>query len=243
MKGTILEILKDKDIKIIHEDKHIIVAEKPPKMPTQSDKTGDIDMLSLLKEYLKKNYPAAKNPYIGLVHRLDRPVGGLMVFAKTREANAWLSEEIRTKRFKKEYYAVVCGKPEKEKAELRNYLLKLRTVNMSKVVTKDTKKAKEAILEYELIDSVDTKEYGILSLVKIFLKTGRHHQIRVQFSYNGLPLWGDNKYNKTFVKMRKWTQIALWASSITFNHPKNKNLCRFESKLPYKEYPFSLFNI
>lgn len=230
------------DVKIIYEDKHIIVAEKPSKIPSQSDKTGDYDMLSLLRDHLKRNYPAARNPYIGLIHRLDRPVGGLMVFAKTKEANKKLSEEIRTKRFKKEYYAVVCGKPEKERAELRDYLLKLRTINMSKVVRKEKKNAKEAILEYELIDSIKTDEYGILSLLKILLKTGRHHQIRVQLANANMPLWGDNKYNKTFVKMKKWTQIALWASSISFNHPKDKTLCRFELK-PHKEYPFTLFDI
>lgn len=230
------------DIKMIFEDKHIIVAEKPPKVPSQSDKTEDLDMLSMLKAHLKRHYPAARNPYIGLVHRLDRPVGGLMVFAKTKEANARLSEEIRTKRFKKEYYAVVCGKPEKAKEELRDYLLKRQKINMSKVVSPETKNAKEAILEYEAIDSVDTDEYGTLSLVKIALKTGRHHQIRVQLANASLPLWGDNKYNKTFVKMKKWTQIALWATVISFNHPKDKKSCSFEAK-PNKEFPFTLFEI
>lgn len=230
------------DIKILFEDKHIIVAEKPPKIPSQSDKTGDNDMMNILKTHLKNNYPSAHNPYIGLIHRLDRPVGGIMVFAKTKEANAKLSEEIRTKRLKKEYHAVVCGKPENANGELRDYLLKLRKINMSKVVTDQTKNSKEAILEYEVLDSVDTEEYGILSLVKIRLKTGRHHQIRVQFSNANLPLWGDNKYNKAFVKKKKWTQIALWATSLTFNHPKDKKTCSFETK-PNEEYPFTLFNM
>lgn len=230
------------EIKIIHEDKHIIVAEKPPKVPSQRDKSGDPDMLSILKEHLKKNYPSAKNPYIGLIHRLDRPVGGLMVFAKTKEANKWLSEEIRDKGFGKEYYAVVCGKPQREEGELRNYLLRNGRINMSKVVNKETKNSKEAILEYKLIESVNTEEYGKLSLVKIILKTGRHHQIRVQFSNADLPLWGDNKYNRTFVKMKGWTQIALWAYGLSFKHPKEKKLCKYESK-PHKEYPFNLFNI
>ncbi len=230
------------EIKIIFEDKYIIVAEKPPKVPSQSDKTGDLDMVSKLKEHLKENYPAARAPYIGIVHRLDRPVGGLMVFAKTKEANAWLSEEIRTKRLKKEYHAIVCGKPEKNNTELRDYLLRNGRVNMSKVVTEGTKMAKEAILKYENLDSVDDEEYGTLSLVKIELETGRHHQIRVQFSNAGIPLWGDNKYNKAFVKTKKWTQIALWATSISFIHPKDKKVHRFETK-PYKEFPFTLFDI
>ncbi|SHK03867.1 RluA family pseudouridine synthase [Paramaledivibacter caminithermalis] len=230
------------DIKIIFEDKHILVVEKPPKVPSQSDKTKDIDMFSMVKTHLKNLYPAARNPYVGLVHRLDRPVGGIMIFAKTKEANIKLSEEVRNRRFKKEYYAVVCGKPERDREELKDYLLKLGKINMSKVVKEETKNAKEALLEYEVIDSVHTDEYGILSLLKIRLKTGRHHQIRVQLANANLPLWGDNKYNKTFVKMKKWTQIALWAYSISFKHPKNKEDCYFESR-PNEEFPFTLFNI
>ncbi|RKD29524.1 RluA family pseudouridine synthase [Thermohalobacter berrensis] len=229
------------ELNIIHEDKHIIVTEKPSGVPSQSDKTGAKDMITILKEYLKSKYPNAKNPYIGLVHRLDRPVGGLMVFAKTKEANAKLSEEIRTKRLKKEYYAIVCGKPEKEREELRNYLKRIGSINMSKVVTKNAKRAKEAILEYEFIDSIETDEYGVLSLLKIKLKTGRHHQIRVQLSNANMPIWGDKKYNKTFAKMRKFTPIALWASLISFNHPKKKTPYTFTLN-PENRYPFNLFS-
>ncbi|WP_053956064.1 RluA family pseudouridine synthase [Inediibacterium massiliense] len=227
---------------IIFEDQHIIVVQKPPKVPSQSDQTFDLDMLSMIKAYLKEKYPSAKDPYIGLVHRLDRPVGGVMVFAKTKEDNARLSEQIRTKKFNKKYYVVVCGKPENTKGELRNYLKKLRDLNMSKVVTDKSKAGKEAILEYEWIDSVDTDEYGTLSLLEVDLKTGRHHQIRVQLSHANLSIWGDNKYNKTFVKMKKWTQIALWAYSLSFYHPKDQKFMTFESK-PTEEYPFALFKI
>jgi len=229
------------NLNIIHEDKHIIVVVKPPKVPSQSDKTGDTDMMAILKEHLLKEHPMAKEPYIGLIHRLDRPVGGLMVFAKTKEANRYLSEEIRTKKFKKEYLTVVCGKPEEDHGELRDYLKKVTSLNMSKVVTEQSKSGKEAILQYDIIDTVETDEYGILSLLRVNLKTGRHHQIRVQFSNANLPLWGDNKYNKTFVKGKGWTQIALWAQSLEFNHPKTKKLVKFEVK-PYDEYPFNLFN-
>lgn len=230
------------EIKIVFEDKHIIVAEKPPKVPSQSDKTGDNDMVSKLKQHLKENYPAARDPYIGIVHRLDRPVGGLMVFAKTKEANRWLAEEIRTKRLKKEYHGVVCGKPEKDSDQLIDYLLRNGRTNMSKVVSEGTRRAKKAILQYELLDSLENEGYGTLSLVKIALETGRHHQIRVQLSNAYLPLWGDNKYNKTFVKTKKWTQIALWATSIAFTHPKDKKVYRFETK-PYNEFPFTIFDI
>ena len=229
------------DIKIIYEDKHIIVAKKPPKVPSQSDKSGDMDMLTWLKNYLMDKYNV-KNPYMGLLHRLDRPVGGLMVFAKTKYANAKLSEEIRTKKFQKQYYAVVCGKPEKPTGQLKDYLRKYGRNNISKVVTKDMKDAKEAVLEYELLERIETEEYGILSLVKIDLKTGRHHQIRVQFSNANLPLWGDNKYNETFIKMKKWTQIALWAGDISFKHPKENKICSFQLK-PDDNYPFTLFRL
>lgn len=229
------------NLNIVYEDSYIIVAEKPPKVPSQKDKTNDMDMLSMMKEHLKIAYPKARNPYIGLVHRLDRPVGGLMIFAKTKEANASLSEQMKNKSFKKEYYAVVCGKPESKTGTLRDYLLKTGRINMSKVVPKENKNAKEAILEYEVIDSVSTEEDGILSLVKINLKTGRHHQIRVQFSNADMPLWGDNKYNKRFVKMKGYTQISLWAKSIEFVHPKDKKVCKFELK-PYNEYPFNLLS-
>ena len=218
------------EIKIIYEDKDILVVEKPPKVPCQSDKTSDGDMMSILNR-----------PYLGLVHRLDRPVGGVMVYAKTENTNSFLSKEISARRLYKEYLTVVCGKPEGEKGELRDYLKKLRTINMSKVVDKDTNGCKEAILEYKVLATQDTEEYGTLSLLKVVLKTGRHHQIRVQLSNAGFPIWGDNKYNKAFVKKKEWTQISLWAYKLGFNHPKNKEYISFTS-LPYEEYPWDLFD-
>ncbi|MBM7684765.1 RluA family pseudouridine synthase [Defluviitalea raffinosedens] len=228
------------DIKVLYEDPHIIVVEKPPKVPSQQDKTGDTDLMSLVKDHLKEKYPAARNPYLGLIHRLDRPVGGLMVFAKTKEANAKLSEQMKAHSFKKEYLAVVCGKPDKEHEEIRDYLLKNQARNVSKVVPEGVKGAKEAILEYTYINSVLAEE-TVLSLLKIKLKTGRHHQIRVQLANKQLPLWGDHKYNPIFVKKKEWTQLALWAWRLTFNHPKTGQLCSFESNPT--EYPFNLFNI
>lgn len=219
------------DIKIIFEDKGILVVEKPPKVPCQSDKTSDDDIMSILNR-----------PYLGLVHRLDRPVGGVMVYAKNEKTNSFLSKEVSARRLYKEYLVVVCGKPENNKGELRDYLKKLRTINMSKVVDKGTNGAKEAILEYEVLESKDTEEYGTLTLLKVILKTGRHHQIRVQLSNAGFPIWGDNKYNKTFVKKKEWTQISLWSYKIGFNHPTNKTNSTFIS-LPYDEYPWDVFDI
>lgn len=224
------------ELKILFEDKHIIVVEKPPKIPSQSDKTQDKDMMGIIKEHLIAANKLAKEPYLGLIHRLDRPVGGVMVFAKTEFANSKLCEEIRLKRFKKQYLAVVCGKPEANAAKLIDYLVKLRTVNMSKISTKENKNAKEAVLSYEVIKSFETEEFGLLTLLRIELETGRHHQIRVQLSNAGVPIWGDNKYNEKFVKMKNWTQIALWAAKVSFKHPKDNKILEFESK-PYG-FPF-----
>lgn len=204
--------------------------EKPPKVPCQSDKTSDENVMSLLNR-----------PYLGLIHRLDRPVGGVMVYAKNQKANSFLSKEVSGRRLYKEYLTVVCGKPESNEGELRDYLKKLKTVNMSKVVDEKTNGAKEAILEYEVLDSRATEEYGTLSLLKVILKTGRHHQIRVQLSNAGFPIWGDNKYNKVFVKKKEWTQISLWSYKIGFNHPKEKKYVSFIS-LPYDEEPWNIFD-
>ncbi|NLK99635.1 MAG: RluA family pseudouridine synthase [Clostridiales bacterium] len=228
------------NLKVLYEDPHMIVAEKPPKIPSQGDKTGDKDMLTYISEYLQIKYPEAKSPYVGLIQRLDRPVGGVMVFAKTKLANQKLSEQIQRKEIKKIYYGVVCGVPEKSQDILVDYLLKQSKGNISKVVSKKSSNAKEAILEYELVETLDTPEYGPLSLLKINLKTGRHHQIRVQLSHAQLPLWGDTKYNEAFVKPKEWTQIALWARELTLNHPKTQKSLTFHSS-PKEHYPFNLF--
>ncbi|KNF08237.1 ribosomal large subunit pseudouridine synthase C [Gottschalkia purinilytica] len=230
------------EIKTIFEDKNILVVEKPPKLPCQSDKTNDEDLMSILYKDIKERNDKLKNVYLGLIHRLDRPVGGVMVLAKTQESNSNLSKQVSNRYMKKEYLTIVCGKPDETKGELKNYLKKLSTINMSKVVSKDTKGAKEAILEYEVIDTLNTQEYGNLSLVKIKLKTGRHHQIRVQLSNWGFPIWGDNKYNKDFVKKKEWTQIALWAYRLSFSHPIKRSYLSFTS-LPHNEYPWNLFNL
>ena len=170
------------NLKILYEDNHIIVVEKIPNIPSQADKTGDIDMLTLIKDYIKEKYNKPGNVYLGLVHRLDRPVGGVMVFAKTSKAASRLSEEVRNKTFEKKYLAVVDGKIEKEKGSLEDYLYKDERNNMSKVVTPTKKNAKLAKLDYEVIVYDEVKK---LTLVKVNLHTGRHHQIRVQLSNFG----------------------------------------------------------
>jgi 23S rRNA pseudouridine1911/1915/1917 synthase len=227
------------DLNILYEDKYILCLEKPQGIPSQSDKTNDPDLMTEAIEYLKKK---EANPYIGLIHRLDRPVGGVIVFAKTEYANKELSKQVQQRETKKEYMAVVCGKPEDNKGVLEDYLKKLKTINMSKVTTPDDKQAKLAKLEYEVLDSVVTDEYGALTLLKIILHTGRHHQIRAQLSNAGMPIWGDNKYNRVFMKKKEFTQIALWSYKFGFKHPKTKEYKEFTKDVP-DTYPFNIFNI
>ena len=170
------------DIRILSEDNDIIVLEKPPGLPCQSDKTGDLDIMTALNR-----------DYLGLVHRLDRPVGGVMVYAKSQKANRWISRAISERNFHKEYLAVVCGSPQEDNWELVDFLKKLTTVNMSKVVPEGDSSGKKAVLQYTLVQRVKTEQFGELSLLLIRLLTGRHHQIRVQLANSGLPLWGDSK--------------------------------------------------
>ena len=203
------------NLKVIFEDNHIIVVEKQPNIPSQSDKTGDIDMLTLVKQYIKEKYNKPGNVYLGLVHRLDRPVGGVMVFAKTSKAASRLSEQVRQKVFKKKYLAVVDGKIENENGTLEDYLYKDERNNISKVVNKEKKNAKLAKLDYKVLAYNEVK---YLSLVEINLHTGRHHQIRVQLSNFGHSIFGDQKYGTR----GQGKQIALWAYELTIEHPITK---------------------
>lgn len=216
-------------INIIYEDNHLLVVEKKPNVLVQADNTNDLDLLTILKQYLKEKYNKPGNVYLGLVHRLDRPVGGVMVFAKTSKAASRLSEQVRTHQIKKEYQAVLCGKA-KVKDNLQDYLLKDEKTNMVKV----NKNGKFAELDYQLIKYCDN-----LSLVKINLKTGRSHQIRVQFSSRHLPLWGDQRYNKN---AKVGEQIALYATGLSFYHPVTKELLSFKINTP-DEYPWNMFKV
>ncbi len=214
------------ELEILHEDKDIIVVKKPFGVASQKDKLGTDDMTYHLSNYL------GENAYIGVVHRLDRPVSGVMVYAKNKEANSNLSEQIKNKQFEKKYIAVVCGVLEKDSGELSDYVIKNERLNISKVVHKNTPNAKCAILQYEVINHKEN-----LTFVKINLVTGRHHQIRVQFSNFGFPIWGDNKYNSDFVRGKGNTPIALCANELTFKHPRTNKRMEFTITPPY-EYPF-----
>lgn len=215
------------DLKVIYEDNHIIVVEKPVNIPSQGDKTGDIDMLTIIKDYIKEKYNKPGNVYLGLVHRLDRPVGGVMVFAKTSKAAARLSEQVRLRTFKKEYLVIVDGKFEKDKDVLKDYLLKNEKNNMSKVVKEGTKNSKYAELEYEVLKY--DKELN-LSVLRILLHTGRHHQIRVQLSSRNHSIYGDQKYGGR----GHGKQICLWAYKLTINHPISKEELSFKD-IPKKD--------
>lgn len=213
---------------ILYEDNHIIVVEKKINIPVQEDDSKDLDLLSIIKKYLKDKYNKPGNVYLGLIHRLDRPVGGIMVFAKTSKAASRLSEQVRTHKMCKKYYAVVEGNLE-NKATLKDRLLKDRRSNIVKV----DRNGKDAELSYEVVSRRNN-----LNLVDIDLKTGRSHQIRVQFSSRNNPLYGDQKYNK---KALVGEQIALFAYSLSFYHPTTKELMTFKLQLPNR-YPFNLFN-
>jgi len=209
-------------LKIIFEDNHIIVVAKPVNIPSQGDKTGDEDMLTIVKAYLKEKYNKPGEVYLGLVHRLDRPTGGVMVLAKTSKSAGRLSEQVRDKKFQKKYICIVDGKLEKKSDIWKDYLIKNEKTNTSKVVKEGTKNAKEAILEYEVLKY---NEETNLSLVRVDLKTGRHHQIRLQFSSRGHSLYGDQKYGTR----GKGKQLTLWAYYLSFIHPVLQERMEFEN--------------
>ena len=205
-------------LNILYEDNHIIVVVKPINILSQADNTKDIDMLSIVKDYIKVKYNKPGNVYVGLVHRLDRVVGGIMVFAKTSKAASRLSEQIRLNKVNKTYLAIVHNKP-KDKDILKDYLLKKNDFN---TIVTNSKLGKESILDYELLEY--NKKLNI-SLLKINLHTGRHHQIRVQFSSRNYPLVGDNRYGNDNYK-----EIGLCCYKLEFNHPTTKELLSFTYK-------------
>lgn len=221
---------------ILYEDNHLLGIEKPVNIPVQEDASGDPDMLTLLKEDLKLRYNKPGNVFLGLVHRLDRPVGGAMIFAKTSKAASRLSEAVRSRQFEKTYLAAVHGVPSPKAGRLTHYLLKDERTNTVSVVPKGTSGAKEAILDYTVIGSAEAEG---LSLVRVELHTGRSHQIRVQFSHTGCPLYGDQKYGAKLNKPGQ--QIALWSSFVGFPHPVTKEPVRLVSQPP-QEYPWSLWS-
>ena len=217
-----------KMIKVLYEDNHIIVVNKPINIPVQEDESKDLDLLTMIKNYLKEKYNKPGNVYLGLIHRLDRPVGGVMVFAKTSKAASRLSEQVRMKQMNKTYLAVIDSNINLDEGTFIDKLLKDTSTNIVKI----DEKGKESILKYKVLKRVENK-----TLVEIDLITGRSHQIRVQFASRNYPLYGDQKYNRN---AKVGQQIALLANKLEIIHPVTKEQLNFEIKTK-DEYPWNLF--
>ncbi len=218
-------------INILFEDKDFIVCVKPVGVSSQVERGYGEDMVSLLMNYLHEN--GCKNPYVGVVHRLDKMVGGLMVYAKNKEAASKLSAQVASKVMVKKYYAVLCNDMEQSSGKLTDYLIKDGKLNMSRIAKEGEKEAKKAELIYEICDKKDN-----LFLADILLLTGRHHQIRVQFASRGCALYGDAKYNKDFNDDMKKKGIGLFSYYLEFKHPATNK------KVSYSVKPQSeIFNI
>ena len=200
-------------LNILYEDNHVIVVVKEPNILSQGDATKDKDLLTMVKEYIKEKYNKPGNVYVGLVHRLDRPVGGVMVFAKSSKAASRLSEDIKNhKNFTKKYLLVCEGTFKDKEGEFTDKLEKLENGN-----TVISPKGKISTLKYKVLDEKDN-----LSLVEVELITGRHHQIRVQFSSRKHPLYGDSRYGNY-----TGDNICLYAYKLSFMHPTLKEVKEF----------------
>lgn len=222
--------MENKKVSILYEDQDIIVCEKPQGMAVQSDKTVSMDLLHYLKSYLYEKQKQKGEPELYLIHRLDRPVGGILVFARTKAAAANLSRQIQENQMEKTYQAILTGILPEPDGVFVDYLLKDSKTNTSKVVSKETKGAKRAELEYEVLDELRTDQ-GEYTYVLIHLKTGRHHQIRVQFAAHHAGIYGDTKYNPAFQnKRKKYVTIGLYATRLAFAHPRTKEKLVFKTE-------------
>lgn len=220
---------------ILYEDNDILVCHKPAGIATQTARVGQADMVSEVTGYLaSRTGTAGKNPYLGVVHRLDQPVEGILVFAKNKAAAAALSRQAAGEQMEKEYLAVVCGKDMPQSGELTDYLVKDGRTNTSRIVPPEVKDAKRAVLEYEVLEKRPPEEDDScqLALVRIRLHTGRHHQIRVQMANAGMPLLGDHKYaddvTLAMTKRLGTKEIALCASRLAFDHPGTGERMQFQ---------------
>lgn len=224
-----------KNISILHEDNHILVVVKPQNMPTQKDITGDMDMLSTLKEYIKEKYNKEGEAYLGLVHRLDRPTGGVMVFAKTSKAAMRLQKSMKSGDFEKKYMTVVYGNPKYKTDMLEHYLAKNTKRNMVQITPMSMEGSKRALLDYKVLQEIKDA-----SLILIKLHTGRAHQCRVQMA-QGLkcPIIGDMKYGTSTKKCN----LALWAVELKFTHPTLKEKMTFRVYPPEDRFPWNAFDI
>lgn len=242
---------------VIFEDNHLLVVHKPQNVPTQEDSSGDADLLNMAKAYLKEKYQKPGNVYLGLVHRLDRPTGGAIVFARTSKAAARLSEQLQKGEFDKTYLAVLVGTPRIYEDKLTHYLKKDEKNNVVSIVPMLEEGAKCAELVYKVLE-VNQE----LSLAEVKLLTGRSHQIRVQMASLGTPLFGDAKYGDRITRqvitsgktmwqaeqkkeeiIGKGLPLALWAKDLVFNHPVSGERMVFKSMPPLEHVPWKFFNI
>ena len=212
------------NLEVLYEDNQIIVVKKPQNVPSQADETGDEDMLTAVKRYIKVKYNKPGEVFCGLVHRLDRPTGGIMVFARNSKSAMRLSEQIANNELEKTYFAVVCGNLPEKHGVLVNYLKKDEQNNIVRIVPQGEQGAKRAELEYYLLSKKDN-----LNLVLIKLKTGRGHQIRVQFANIKCPVYGDQKYGGS--NMQK-ANLNLFAVELKFIHPTKKERMTFRCYPP-----------
>ncbi len=209
------------NLEILYEDEELLVCHKPSGMPVQTAKLGAMDMVSQIKNYLK-------SPYIAVIHRLDQPVEGVLVFGKTPQAAKELNRQLQASGgFGKYYQAILCGEPKERSGVLEDFLVKDAKTNTSRVCKATDAGAKKARLAYEVMESFEYEDQKY-SLVKIKLDTGRHHQIRVQMAHMGCPIWGDTKYGKQENSYGMWQKIALCAYRLEFVHPKTKKPMVFE---------------
>lgn len=208
-------------LELLFEDRDLIVVYKPVGIESQSSRGFAADMVSEIKRHIHNLSPADRDPYVGVIHRLDKPVSGVMVYAKTKKAAAALSRQVANGEIQKRYFAVLCGKPVDNVDNFVDYLLKDGKTNTSRIVDKGITDAKRAELCCRVLETAEVEPYGELTLAEIELLTGRHHQIRVQMAGHGLPLWGDSKYNPLFAARagRSDADVALAACSLTFCHP------------------------
>lgn len=204
---------------ILYEDNHLVVAVKPHNVPSQADESGDEDMLSKVKSYIKEKYNKEGEAYVGLVHRLDRPTGGIMLFARTSKCASRLAEQFKNKEIKKTYYAVTTAIPQAKSGHLVHNLKKDEKENIVKIVPISESGSKKAELDYKVLQTE-----GELALVEVRPLTGRGHQIRVQMAGINCPLYGDNKYGR---ERNASKNLALWAGRIEFYHPTTKQKMTF----------------
>ena len=228
------EQMQKDDLIVLYEDNHVIVVLKPQNVPSCEDETKDKDLLTVIKEHIKEKENKQGNVYVGLVHRLDRPTGGVMVYAKSSKAAARLSEQMQNGDFEKKYAAVLAGELKTKRATLTNYLKKNPINNMVYVCPPVTEGAKFAELEYDVLE-----EKSGLTLALIKLHTGRSHQIRVQMANVGAPVSGDMRYGGEKAKKGK---LALWAVSLSFTHPVSKERLCFKIQPPADLIPWKYFD-